>query len=64
MSAKHANFQAHADQIEEAISNITMMSNKATHPDTKLLVFATLVQARATLLVAEELSRIRLEAGR
>lgn len=46
-------------QILVGIDNVTDYANKATFPDAKLLVFASLLQTRAILLVAERLRELR-----
>lgn len=44
--------------LRTAVDNVTDMANKTTHPDARLQVFATLILANATTLVAEQLEDV------
>lgn len=50
--------QAKVAEIHEAIDNVRDYVNKGTLVDSKLMVLATLLQVRATMLVAERLDEL------
>lgn len=64
MSAQPVNDDAEliVSQILEGVEQVTAYAHKSTFPDAKLLVWASLLQTRAILLVAERLRELRHEA--